>query len=353
MKRLFVAVVIALLTLGTAVPALADGGYQFKPFAGSFTNIDPVHETATLPLYKGTSRGDTVSYILTDTSDRAEATALGINWAPRLRVALGTKAVQNAHLTSGTTLTNGTVDFPGKVDFSPTRVVVPGPSPNFFPPSQAQPGAVGDALYSPLFTLGDGIVRNGSEVANSTGQSDDVASIDFTRHTVALHTFFGFWNGHTTIYLHSDGSNTLVSSVEGSNFAPNLDAAPGLGSDDEATSARDAIIPAVNGPMGVSNPNRQGLNSALHGEGDPRNINQHVPGSEGTLYTPVWDVTPFVWTQRAIDSGQRTLVTSAHQVAGLFSEGLIVGGGNGPANASLNGLPAGNFISNCPLIAMN
>jgi hypothetical protein len=337
------------LTLGghLATPAHASGGGQFTAKVTSLIALDPVHETVTLPLYTGVSNGQTVYYILTDTSDRNEAQQLGLNWAPRLAIALGTAAVENA-----TGSIAGGVSFPGTVDFSPTRVVVPGASPNFFPPTQIVPGANGDANYSPLFTLGDGIVRDGSQVANNSGLSDDVASIDFAHHNVTLHTFFGFWNGHQTIYLHSDGSNTLVSAVEGSNFAPNLNAAPGLGSDDQATSARDAIIPIVNGVVPAGDPNRQGLNSALDGQGDPQNINQHIPGSEGTLYTPVWDVTPIVWTQAAIDSGQRVLITSAHQVDDLFSHGLIVSGGTGPANPSLNGVQAGGFISNCPIIAV-
>ncbi|HEY0756955.1 MAG TPA: hypothetical protein VGD98_23590 [Ktedonobacteraceae bacterium] len=350
-------IVLLALLLFQAVPGASlahasggGGGSQFTPFVTSLLNLDPVHETVTLPLHSGVSNGQSVSYILTDTSDRKEAQALGINWAPRLAIALGSAAVENA---TGTL--SGGVTFPvnGTVDFSPTRIVVPGAAPNFFPPTQMQPGAVGNSDYSPLFTLGDGIVRDGSQVANSTGMSDDVASIDTVHQTVTLHTFFGFWNGHRTIYLHSDGSNTLVSSVEGSNFAPNLDAAPNLGSDDPNTSARDAIIPIVNGVVPAGDPNRQGLDSALDGQGDPDNINQHVPGKEGTLYTPVWDVTPIVWTQAAIDAGQRTVLTSAHQVANLFSSGEIVGGGNGPANASLGGVPAGGFISNCPLIAID
>ncbi len=286
---------------GTRNAHASGGGSQFTPFVTSLLNLDPVNETVTLPLHSGVSNGQSVSYILTDTSDRNEAQALGINWAPRLAVALGTAAVENA---TGTI--SGGVTFPinGTVDFSPTRIVVPGAAPNFFPPVQMQPGAAGNSGYSPLFTLGDGIVRDGSQVANSTGMSDDVASIDFVHQTVTLHTFFGFWNGHQTIYLHSDGSNTLVSSVEGSNFAPNLNTAPTAGSDDQNTSARDAIIPIVNGVVPRGDPNRQGLDSALDGQGDPDNINQHVPGREGTLYTPIWDVTPIVWTQAAIDAGQ-------------------------------------------------
>gem|GEM_PF-6966285 len=42
--------------------------------------------------------------------------------------------------------------------------------------------------------------------------------------------------------------------TEGSTYAPNLDAAPGLGSNESETSARSAIIPIVNGERGVNNP---------------------------------------------------------------------------------------------------
>ena len=109
----------------------------------------------------------------------------------------------------------------------------------------------------------------------------------------------------------------------------------------------------VNGAVGAGNPARQGLNSALRGEGDPLNVNQDIPGQGNGRYSPVWDVHPVVWTTAAIDSGQRVLLTSGSQVAGAFAHGLIAGAGTGPANPSLQGLPAANFISNCPIVAVD
>ena len=79
------------------------------------------------------------------------------------------------------------------------------------------------------------------------------------------------------------------------------------------------------------------------GQGDPLNITQEEPGDNE--YSPVWDVTPAVWTDRAIESGQRTRLTDAE-------EGLITSGGAGPRNASLEGLRALPGISNCPIIAV-
>ena len=101
----------------------------------------------------------------------------------------------------------------------------------------------------------------------------------------------------------------------------------------------------------MTTPGRQGLNSALRGEGDPHNINQEIPGQGNGRYCPVWDVHPVVWTAAAIAAGKRVQLTSAGDVANAFDKGLLVGGGTGPANASLKGLPAGGFISNCPIIA--
>ena len=86
------------------------------------------------------------------------------------------------------------------------------------------------------------------------------------------------------------------------------------------------------------------------GQGDPLNITQKEPGDNE--YSPVWDVTPAVWTDRAIESGQRTRLTDAEEVADLFEEGLITSGGAGPRNASLEGLRVLPGISNCPIIVV-
>lgn len=333
------------VTAGGALPALASGGTPtFTTFAKSVTALDTTKEEVTLPLFEGTHAGAPVYYVVTDDSDQADAAVKGVNWAPKLANALGTASVERAR-----TL-NGIVDFPGTVDFSPTRVVTPGPAGNEFAGGTYAPGAVGDAQYSPLITTGNGIVLNATQLSNSSGLHDSVVSIDVARHTVRLKTFFGFWNGHKTVYLHLDASSPVVAAAEGSNYAPNLDAAPGAGSN-EQTSARSAIIPIVNGAVGASNPERQGLNSALRGEGDPNNINQDIPGQGNGRYSPIWDIHAAVWTDAAIASGQRRVLTSAGDLTNAFTHGLVVSAGSGPANASLGGFTALGAISNCPLIA--
>ena len=157
------------------------------------------------------------------------------------------------------------------------------------------------------------------------------------------------YDGNPVLYLHQDASSKLVAAVEGSNYAPNMNAAPGEGSFDQQTSARAAIIPVVNGPRGVTNPARQGLESFLLGEGDPRNITQVFPDERS--YVPLWDVHPAVWTQAAIDAGLRRQVRGDADVTALGQQGLLVSGGQGIANPSLGGLRSSGQISNCPIIA--
>lgn len=333
-------------------------------FLSSTVHLDIATGDITLPMYKGKKNGETVWYIITEASNQALAKKLGVNYAPKLANALGTVAVQNVRKVNAQTgaslpatadfKSQGVVvEFEGGVDFSPQRIVVPGP--NGFPPASFQAGAVGDAKYSPLITMGDGIVLNASQVANATGMHDAIVSIDVKKRTVTLDQFFGFYEFERVLYLHQDASVELVAAVEGSTWAPNLNAAPGLGSNDRATSARSAIIPIVNGELGVNNPNRQGLQSALLGEGDPLNLTQEEPGEEDgvVLYSPVWDIHLVVWTDAAIAAGERRLLTDADEIADLFAQGLLISGtpNSGVANSSLQGMVALGAISNCPMTA--
>ncbi len=335
----------SLLLLTPATAALASGGSGVTVLTPA-AKVDVARELVTLPLAKGSQGGRPVWYVVTDSSNEADARARGLNYVPKLALALGTKAVQKA-----TVLADGSWDFAGGVDFSPVREVVPGPAGNEFLGGSYTPGATGDALYSPLVTTGNGIVYDATPVQNATGTHDSVASIDLAGSSVSLHSFFGFWNGHRTVYLHQDASSTVVAAAEGSIYAPNLDAAPGLGSNDPKTSSRSAILPIVNGEVGATNPARQGLNSALRGEGDPLNINQDIPGQGNGRYSPVWDVHPVFWTQAAINAGKRKVLVSGSDVASAFGNGFITGAG-GPANPSLGGFPAAGFISNCPIVAL-
>src|SRR5712691_10821090 len=142
--------------------AFADEGQQFGTthlFIRS-AQLNADFTQATLPLFRGTSHGQTVYFVITDSSDRADAAVRKVNYAPKLANAKGTPAVQIV------TVVNGIVDFPATVDFNPVRVLTPGPS--GFPPASAQPGAVGEQGYSPLIQMPNGTVLNVPQIARDT-----------------------------------------------------------------------------------------------------------------------------------------------------------------------------------------
>ncbi|MCP9488137.1 MAG: hypothetical protein MSC30_20040 [Gaiellaceae bacterium MAG52_C11] len=332
----------ALVTVAAALSATAAESAQTKAAApklllASATKLDTKAGTVTLPAFRGRSSRGEVWYVVTESSNRADAAKRGVIFAPKLRNALGTKAVQKA------TLAGDRLGFAGTVNFAPKTVIVPGDQ--GFPPAKVAPGAIGDARYSPLVTTGNGIVLNAPQVANASGRSDGVVSLDRTKQLVTLKTLSGFFGGQTVHYLRTDASVDVVAALEGSTLARNLDFAPGAGSNGPR-SARSAIIPIVNGPRGKANAQRQGLQSAVLGEGSPLNITQSIPGTPD--YSPIWDVHPAVWSESATP---RRLTSSA-QVAAAVKAGQLGSGGAGPANASLGGLKAAPFISNCPAVAI-
>lgn len=348
MKRIALAAIAAVAMLaGTAA------GITSPAFAGtsllveSATDLNTSAETITLPLHQGTHDGAPVWYVITDSSSQSDARSRGVNWSPKLSNALGTDAVQDAGIDGGG------VDFPGTVDFTPARVVVPNPT-TAFPPDVAEPGSIGDDLYSPLITVGDGIVLNAPQVANASGLHDRVVSIDYANHRVTLKLTEGRYHGKRILYITFDASARDIAALEVGTFAPNLNASPGIGSSDPQTSSRAAIVPVVNGPTGADNPERQGLVSALMGEGAPLNVTEVHPRNSGEipLYSPLWDVHPAVWTDDAIARGLRTRLNHHEDVARAFEEGLIVSGGGGPANPVLGGLQAAGIVVNCPVIVL-
>ncbi len=364
--------VVAALSLGLALVSCGNSGSQSGSSVGSkgvitstastadfvfpldnpevfLKNVgfDAVAETITLPLYKGmTQKGDTAWFIITDASDRALAEQLGVNWAPKLANAIGTAAVQNVGFM------NNMIIFQGTVDFTPDRFLMAGP--NVFPPATAMPGSVGDAAYSPLITKGDGIVLNAPQVANGTGLHDKVVNIRMDMMAVTMKLTEGFYHDKGILYLSTDASDPVAATLEAATLAPNMNAAPGLASNDPKSSARAAIVPIVNGQTGVGNPDRQGLISAILGEGSPLNVTEIHPRNSGEIpiYSPFWDVHPAVWTDAAIAAGERRLVKHHEDIAQLFENGLLVSGGSGPPNPVLGGLRAAGFIVNCPIMAL-
>jgi hypothetical protein len=334
--------VITATSVTVPAAAFASGG-RTQFITSAQENADG---TVTYPLHRGTSRGHSVYYVITDTSNGDLSSRLGVNTAQKLANAANTAAVQKVHLNP-----DGSIDFPATVDFSPNRVVVPNPGGTGFPPAAGtQPGAVGETAaqsgsvaYSPLIQLPDGTVENAPHVANSSGQADKVVSLDSIGMLVRYRETNGFSGGKAVKYTSFDASDPIAAALEASTYAPALNAAPAL-DDDSTDSSRASLAAFTNGQTGAANPNRQGLNSAIVDGLDPLNVLRWNP-SQGR-YSPLWDVHLAQWTQSAIASGQNTRQVDYGDILGLVDHGLIDGFGGGAFQAN-------NFIVNCPIVSSN
>ena len=176
-----------LLAVLTSTAAMADEGQHLGTthFFIRSAQVNADFTQVTLPLFRGTSHGQTVYYVITDSSDRSDAATRGVNYAPKLANAKGTAAVQIV------TVVNGVVDFPATVDFSPNRTLIPGPT--GFPPALASPGAVGEPGYSPLIQMPDGTVLNAPQIArDANGDSRIDPHTESADKIVALNTAAGF-----------------------------------------------------------------------------------------------------------------------------------------------------------------
>ena len=108
--------------------------------------LDVKKATIKIPLYLGhMTDGRNVWYILTDTSDKENADALGLNHSGKLHYANVGRATRTATLTKQA----GLIFEKGAVDFSPRRVL----QGTAFPPRVARPGSVGDADYTPFVRI--------------------------------------------------------------------------------------------------------------------------------------------------------------------------------------------------------
>lgn len=311
----------------------------FSTFAPSFVE-DPSTHTVSLPRHTGTSHGTTVTFVITDASTASAARRLGVNWSPRLANAAGTGAVE--HVTE----TPQGPDFPATVDFSPVRMVTPGPT--GFPPAQAVPGAVAETGYSPLIQLPDGTVLNAPHVANASGQADKLVSNDPVSGRVVYRETDGFYDHHAVHYVSFEASIGLTAALENASLAPALNAAPADFSPqpDPVPPAREEIGIVTNGQTGAGNPERQGLSSALLDGLDPLNLLGEVPGGGQTSeYSPLWDANLAQWTPAAVQAGENTRQTSFVDLRALAAQGLITAPDGGPFRRS-------DFLINCPVIAI-
>ena len=328
--------------------------------------VDAAAFTVTLPLYRGQMEdGRNVWYILTDTTDKANADALGLNFSGKLTYAAVGRAVRNAHLEQDTSLTFET----GTVDFTPEHMLMPGAGDKPFPPKVAQPGSVGDADYTPLVR----ITNAGNHIYNApvVAFGVDADAITFCDGTVdhslvhdrvvkicpaggdngagtvtlTMSPIFSF--ARPTSYISTDASDAVVATLDQGTHAPAL-ADVQVGRDDSFASAVERLFVTVNGPTGADNPQRQGLNSALtdkDANGMPLPPT-HVIGGVPTIaldYSPLWDINLGQWTPNAIAKDYRSRMIDEFQYLRMVELGHITGP---------DGMPFGStgIVVNCPIV---
>jgi hypothetical protein len=332
--------------------------------------VDQAALTVELPLYQGrTASGETVWYVLTDTTDEANAEALGLNLSAKLNYADIGDAARTGRLEADGTLTFLTPQ--AHVDFAPEHSVTPGEEPNPFPPAGFQPGSVGQRNYTPLVRVANaGDHTYNAPIVAGNFNAEDIAACgpdatpDHARvhdkvvsicpgdaagepGTVTLRLTPGFSFAKPVLYLSVDANQDLPAALEQATFAPALGSVR-VGGDDGAFSAVERIFGFTNGPRNVvegePNPQRQGFNSALAGEGPgPLNVLGGIP-TVATDYSPLWDLNLSEWTSHAIENGYVSRLIDEFQILSFAQRGFLTGPGGQPFGSS-------GIIINCPIVS--
>lgn len=337
-----------------------------KTILPSAVKIDLQNEYVRLPLHRGEFNGQTVWYVVTEASDQGPADDLGLNYAPKLaNASIGCDScVQNVTLAAaqGNVFDEATVHFAGIPDFSPKRVLTAGPS--GFPPSQAVPGSVGDAKYSPFIRIaGSQTVYNAPIVAvgdgpfdvdQHTNTADRVLAVhpaakstgqsQFHGASVDLLLVRGFDSGKPILYISTDASDAATAVLERATYVPALNGTAFTGGDDFLGSVRERIFPFTNGQTGANNPQAQGLAhlikdghasedatlnnkpllKALSEGGDALNIQGDFPtlteNNRRAAYSPLWEAQFGEWTPKAVAQGLNTRQTDEFQILKLAAQ---------------------------------
>jgi hypothetical protein len=343
----------------------------------SARDVNPTAQTAVIKLHKGNFNGQTVWYILTDTSDLGVSRDLDAHYAAKLAnlpIACP-ECVQEVTLGKpvGKFNNDAIVNFNGIPDFSKDRVFTPGAT--GFPPAAASPGAVGDANYSPFIRIkGSPVIYNAPIVAVGNGPFDVVHHTNTHDRVVAIDTAEdddgpevtmllarGFDSGQPILYLSTEASDPGAATIERATYVPLLNKAPYANGDDNIGSARERIFVFINGQTGRGNPNAQGLmyvaqNGNLNLDATLANTSTldtsvNVQGDFPSLadprhadaYSPLWDVQLGQWTAKAVADHMNVRQTDENEILNLVGRGMITGPG-GAAYGSV-------FAVNCPPVA--
>ena len=310
-------------TVVFAIPTLALAGEKTFP-----DSVDVLENgQARFPLYEGVRDGETVYFLIVESSEDDEADEYGVEQINKLENAKNTGAVQHVTFDG-----QGRIVFPASVDFSPERIVQGNPDTGF-PPLAAQPGAVGEEGYSPLIQLPNGTVLNAPQVMNSSGLHDSAVSVDLDDMEIIMQLAEGFARKKPVLYLSTEASDMGAAALEGATYAPKLNQAPGLG-DDSTDSARSPLVAFINGP---TEGQTQGLNAALLGLDGPQNLAAWLP-NQGR-YSPLWDVHITAWAPGETPE----FIERVADVEDLAEDDEVTGPGGAPWGPT-------NFIVNCPII---
>lgn len=321
--------------------------------------VDLEAGTVTLPLREGQlETGEKVWSILTDVTDENLANLHGINYSAKMAYGVTGKGARKGRFERDGTFTFAS----GKVDFAPVHSVTPGDAPNFFPPKAAQPGAVGDADYSPLVALDNAknAVFNMPMVAYNVSADqlnamcegnpdhalvhDKVVRICPRDGTVTIQLTLGYTFGKPIFYLSTEANDPVVATLEGAILSTALSDLPFALEDAAPGESAERIYVFANGPTGKEHPFRQGVNSALQGEGGPLNVLGGIP-TINLDYSPVWRLFPVAWTLDAIEKGYRTRLTDAIHIENAGAKGIVqsIAPEGGPPKAV-------GFLVNCPVV---
>jgi hypothetical protein len=351
----------------------------------SAIQVNLTHHSATLPLRRGSFKGQTVWFVLTDVSDRDLANSLGLNFAPKLSNSSHNcpGCVQDLSIPRNI-LDAGVVEFKGIPDFTPDRILVPGPQ--GFPAITAQPGARAGLFYTPYVQVaGTNIVYNAPIIAVGDGQNkfdkdldsrgssihtrthDRVLAMNLRQRTVELLVIRAFSGGKEVVYLSFDSTSEEAAVLERSTFTPVLGDLPFPNGEFRPDSARAAIFSFANGQTGRPSPPAQGLNhlvidgravddasldntallQALRNGGDARNVLDVFPTMVSPFreeYSPAWDFHLTVWSRTAVATGANVAQTDSNLIRNL-AELFVV--------SSPGGLPlrSAGIEVNCPVVA--
>lgn len=385
----------ALIILLAASPgAQASGtGHRFLPgsrlLLRSAKFVDLHNDIVRLPLHRGTARGKTVWYIVTESSDFGLAKDLNVNYSAKLgNIPIGCAAcVQTVSIRSDRNLKFGEslVHFNGAPDFRPTRKLVSNGA-STPAPQIAHPGAVAGPGYSPFIRVaGSSVVYNAPIVATGNGPfdvkthtntADRVLAIhpavkvrggQFSQATVDILLVRGFDSGKPIFYLSTEASDPVAATLERATYAPVLNGASFRGGDDALGSGRERIFVFTNGQTG--NAQAQGIGhliadghasqnasldnrrllKALRKGGDLLNVLGDFPTlsdpRHANAYSPLWDAQFGEWSKKALSTGQATRQVDENQILNLAAHrpDLLTGPGGA-------GYGSVGFVINCPVI---